>query len=157
MKFRTAYGERHRVQFATEGGSLTHQSMKAECDINNIMRKFEKTGVLEHRNRFEGNYGDFTGIPTDYHEAMNAVIAAGDMFLTLPAKVRRRFQNDPGNFLEFVSDPDNADELVKMGLATARDPEPVLEGDQDISHKKGASEAPSKPPAKPDEKSGKPE
>ena len=40
------------------------------------------------------------------------------MFLDLPAKVRDRFKNDPGQFLEFATDPSNVDELVKMGLAT---------------------------------------
>lgn len=118
--FRTAYGPRNRVQTVIEGKSLTHQSFKAECDINRIMQKWQKTGVLEHRNTFMGQYGDFTNVPADYHSAMSAVIEAQDMFLTLPSSVRKRFANDPGNFLQFVSDPDNKEEMVKLGLAEKR-------------------------------------
>lgn len=118
-KFNTAYGKRTPVRFTCDPVSLTHQSEKNSCDINEIMKKFEKTGILEHRNSFEGQYGDFTGLPQDYHESMNAVIAAEEMFTTLPSRIRRRFANDPGNFLDFVANPDNAKELVKMGLAEA--------------------------------------
>lgn len=39
-------------------------------------------------------------------------------FMTLPASVRERFANDPGEFLKFAEDPANLDEMVDMGLAT---------------------------------------
>lgn len=143
MDFITAYGPKKRVIFNTAGPSLTHQSMKKECDINGIMARFEKTGILEHRNRFEGSYGDFTQTPNDYHESMNAVIAANDMFMTLPAKIRKRFQNDPGAYLDFVTDPDNIDEMVKLGLATKRPQEAVIDDPDPTPQKKpnGPSEA----------------
>lgn len=111
--------ERNRVQFSTTGVSLTHQSMKRECDINAIMSKWQKTGILEHRNNYQGQYGDFTNTPQDYQESMNQVLAAQEMFESLPSSVRRRFGNDPGAFLDFVADPDNLDEMKKMGLTKA--------------------------------------
>lgn len=120
MKFRTAYDQSKRYPFATKGKSMTHQSMSPECDINSIMKKYERTGILEHRNNFQGAYADFTDTPSDYHESMNSVIAADEMFLSLPATLRRRFHNDPGNFIDFVGNPDNRDELVRLGLATPR-------------------------------------
>jgi phage internal scaffolding protein len=148
------YDRHDRVTFSTTGPSLTHQSMMAETEINSIMKKFEKTGVLEHRNTFEGKYGDFIDIPMDYHESMNAVIRANDMFATLPSKTRRRFGNDPGQFLEFVGDPKNASEMVALGLAEAR-PTPVIDND-DLTPPKLAtpSKEASKPP-KSDENSSK--
>jgi len=100
--------------------------MAPECDINTIMKKYEKTGVLEHRNTFEGQYGDFTDAPEDYHASMNAVIEADEMFQTLPAAMRRRFHNDPGAFIDFVGNPENQDELIKLGLAKAP-PEDVID------------------------------
>ena len=118
-KFQTAYGKHKRVPFETSGPSLTHQGNAAECDINYIMQKYEKTGVLEHKNKYEGQYGDFTNVPQDYHESMNAVLAANDMFMSLPSKIRRRFSNDAGQFLEFVSDQNNQSEMIEMGLASA--------------------------------------
>jgi len=118
-KFQTAYGKHKRVSFETTGPSLTHQANAAECDINHIMQKYQKTGVLEHQNKFQGNYGDYTNVPQDYHESMNAVLAANDMFMSLPSKIRRRFSNDAGQFLEFVSDQKNQSEMIELGLASA--------------------------------------
>ncbi|AXL14640.1 internal scaffolding protein [Microviridae sp.] len=134
--------DRFRVQFATTGPSLTHQSMKDECDINRIMLKWQKTGVIDHAKTFQGQYADFTQVTGDYQEHMNAVIEANDMFLTLPATVRKKFDNDPGQFLEFVNDPDNLEDMVELGLATARqDPDPVIE-DPTPPKKPNASQKP---------------
>lgn len=93
------------------------QAFADECNINNIMERYAKYAVIDHVNRFEGNYGDFTGAPGDYQEAMAMVGKAQDMFLSLPSKIRRQFGNDPGAFLDFASNPENIDELRKMGLA----------------------------------------
>jgi phage internal scaffolding protein len=117
MIFKTAYGENPRVRFSTNGPSLTHQSMAPECDINTIMARWQKTGVLEHKNNFQGQYGDFTNIPDDYHQAMNAVLDAEEMFSSLPSGIRKKFGNDPGTFIDFAVDPSNIDSMVEMGLA----------------------------------------
>lgn len=113
-----------RMPQNTVGASVAIQSAKAECDINNIMRKFEKTGMVEHVRSVEGSYGDFTGFPQSYHDSLNQVLAAQQMFESIPAKVRKRFNNDPGEFLTFVENPDNIDECRKLGLAVAK-PEPA--------------------------------
>lgn len=119
MKIRKPYGARERVAFECQGLSLTKQVFKDECDVNRIMKRFEKTGLVEHLNRHQGDYGDFVNAP-DYHSALNAVRLADDMFMSLPAKLRQRFSNDPAEFLAFVDDPENADELIDLGLAKAR-------------------------------------
>lgn len=117
LPHKTAAGENPRVTFATVGETLTNTSHARECDINTIMAKYAKTGILEHRNTFEGQYGDFTDGPQDYQESMNQVLRAQEMFQTLPAQVRKRFGNDPASFLEFVSDPNSRNELYALGLA----------------------------------------
>lgn len=122
MKFRCAYDKHIRYGFETVGVSLTHQALSQECDINRIMAKYQKTGVIEHRNTFQGVYGDYTNAPMDYQESLNAVIEAEEMFNTLPALMRKRFQNDPGAFIDFVADPENKEELVRLGLAKAQTP-----------------------------------
>lgn len=94
--------------------SLTQQSFKDECDINNIMARFEATGVLPD-NPFEPRFGDTTMLP-DFHAAQNIIAQANETFAALPAKVRERFQNDPAQYLAFFSDADNHDEAVKLGL-----------------------------------------
>lgn len=153
IPFRTAYGEKFRQPFETTGPSRAHQSFKAECDINTIMQRYEKTGILEHRNNFQGQYGDFTDTPSDYQESLNIVLAADEMFSTLPAGVRRRFHNDAGAFIDFAGNPQNRDELVKLGLATPHDVQVEVKAAEGAAHrnsKKGGGEAAPKEPPKED-------
>ena len=96
------------------GASRTKQSFRDECDINNILRKFNVTGQLPIGS-VQPEYGDFSGV-TDYQSALNAVMAAQDSFLQLPAKVRSKFNNDPALFVDFASDEANKDEMKALGL-----------------------------------------
>jgi len=94
--------------------SRTQQSFRDECDINTILKRFNVTGQLPVGS-VQPQYGDFSGI-TDYQSALNAVMAAQDSFLALPAKLRARFDNDPALFVDFASDEANKDEMKALGL-----------------------------------------
>lgn len=94
--------------------SLTKQSFRDECDINTILKRFNVTGQLP-LGSVQPQYGDFSGI-TDYQSALNAVMAAQDSFLALPAKIRTRFDNDPALFVDWASDEANRDEMKALGL-----------------------------------------
>ena len=134
------YREHDRVYTPIDGESLTESYHKDDCDINRIMKKFETTGVIEHARQFGGQYGDFMGAG-DYHAAMNSILAAQEMFDTVPAKLRARFGNDPAAFLEFVQDPENADQLVELGLANPAAQESAPEKPKKSSRKpKGKEE-----------------
>ena len=100
--------------------SLAQQHAKDESDINTIVRRFGLTGELPQGVRMP-QYGDFTGA-TDYHSALNAVIAADAAFMQLPADLRTRFNNDAGAFVDFCADDRNRDEAVKLGLVPAKEP-----------------------------------
>lgn len=119
MKFVTAYGSHDASKFGKsfDEPSLTHQSMSDACDINNIMKRYEKTGMLEHVAQHNGDYGDFTDAE-DYHASLLKVSEAQEMFASLPAQIRARFENEPANFLSFVDDPANRSEMARMGLLT---------------------------------------
>jgi len=97
-----------------EDASLAQQQFKEECDINTIMAKFAVTGLLPDQ-PLSPRYGDFTGI-NDYHTALNQVIAAEDEFMTLPAHIRARFENDPAQLINFLENEENKEEAVKLGL-----------------------------------------
>lgn len=114
-KFRSAYSPPVRVVAAGGGVSLTKQSFKNETDINRIIGKYRRTGLIDHVNRYQGRYSDLSN-PVDYQTALNVLIAADDAFSSLPSDVRKKFSNSPHEFLTFVSDPANADALVDMGL-----------------------------------------
>ncbi|AXL14761.1 internal scaffolding protein [Microviridae sp.] len=97
--------------------SITKQSFKDECDINKIMAKFQKTGAMTHFAKHAPQYGDAT--PCEYQDALNVVANANTMFEELPATIRDKFENDPKQFLDFVQDEKNADEMVELGLKSA--------------------------------------
>lgn len=88
-----------------------------DCDINTIVRRFGLTGKMPVMPDM-GQVGDFTDV-VDFHSAMNRVTAAREEFMLLPAHVRERFGNDPGNVLAFLEDEKNRDEAVKLGLVPA--------------------------------------
>lgn len=102
--------------------SRTKQEFTEECDINYIMKRFINSGydptVLPLPSR-PGRYGDFTDMPDSYHAALNYVADTKSEFMKLPAELRSRFDNDPQLFLNFVMDPANSDELIRLGLAEA--------------------------------------
>ncbi len=100
--------------FCCDEPSLAQQQFKEETDINEIVRRFGITGELPSGVRAP-QYGDFTGV-YDYHSALNAVIAAENAFMAMPAEIRTRFDNDPAKFVDFCSDESNREEAVKLGL-----------------------------------------
>lgn len=113
---RKPYDKPYRVRTFFEGESLTNQADKKACDINNILKKAERTGVIEHLNAHAGQYGDFT-TAEDYKASLDQILNAQDMFMSLPSNIRKKFDNDPAEFLAFVDDPANQEEMVSLGLA----------------------------------------
>lgn len=97
------------------GPTRTVQSLANDTDINNIMKRFMKTGELTHISEALGAYRDISGIP-DLHEALNIVTEAQSMFNELPGEVRALVGHDVGNFLPWIDDPDNLVEAIDHGL-----------------------------------------
>ena len=95
--------------------SMTKQSFKDECNINKIMAKFQKLGAITHYAKHAPTYGDATH--TELHDALNIVAEANTMFEELPSLLRKKFDNDPEKFLEFVNNDKNLEEMRELGLA----------------------------------------
>lgn len=105
-----------------EGGRvMTKQSMAAESDVNQIVSRHVAHG-LPFLPDGRARYGDFSSYGS-YHDSLDAVRAAEDEFLKLPAAVREHCQNDVGRFLELVFDPSRRAELEKLGLVEGAAPE----------------------------------
>lgn len=116
------YRPHKRAAIVCSGGR-TRQEFAEECDINVIMRRYQTHGLLPPNGR-QMQYGDFVDMP-DFLDAMNTVARANEAFAALPAHVRKRFSNDPAEFCDFVSDPENIDEVRKLGLAKAPEKGPA--------------------------------
>lgn len=114
VTFVTAYAPKFRVRTEISAPSRTKQAFKDECDINKILSRYLKTGILDFTARNEPRYGDCTGL--EYQSAMNTVAAARSLFAELPAAIRNRFENEPALFLDFVQDEKNREEATQMGL-----------------------------------------
>lgn len=123
-----------------EIGSMAKQAFADECDINLIMARYEKTGVIDHVNRRAPVFDDFTDV-VDYQTALNVVSEAEGMFADLSARVRARFDNDPAKLLEFVQDPANVEEARSLGLLKPVEELPVAPPPPPVP------EPPSPPPA----------
>jgi len=97
------------------GPGLTKQSMAKDTDINLIMAKYQRTGLVSFVNENQGEYMEAPEM--DFHQAIDYIAKSKELFEEMPSNLRKRFNNDPGEFLDFVHDANNADEMVKLGLA----------------------------------------
>lgn len=93
---------------------FTEQNHKKECDINLIIDKYDKHGVIKHVSAFEGEFGDMTGL--DFKKMQDKIANANSHFNNLPWEIRERFSNDPRYLLQFMEDPNNRSEAIKLGL-----------------------------------------
>ena len=69
-------------------------------------------------NRQVPQWGDVSSVP-DLMQALQEIEAAKTAFMSLDAKVRREFDNDPLRFVEFAQDGANAAKLREWGLPFA--------------------------------------
>lgn len=112
---RTRY-DRLDVSITFKGPGLTKQSFKDECDVNNIVAKYQKTGAITHFAKHAPQYDFCTG--HDLKESIEIVNQANEMFAELPSAVRKLCNNDPAEFLQFVQDPANAAQMSDLGLSS---------------------------------------
>lgn len=104
--------------------SRTKQSFAKEADINHIMARYMKTGILVDP-ALAGSarrpmYGDFTS-SSDFLEIQNSLARVRSVFDQLPASVRAEFSNDAALMLDFISDPANLDRAISLGLLAESD------------------------------------
>lgn len=133
--FRAAYGPRARVGLdvsAETTGTNVKQSFRDEVDVNQIIVRFRTTGVLP-QGTVQPLYLDVAEFPS-YQEALERVRAGTEYFMSLPAEQREDFRNDPALFMDWVTNPANAEEAAKRygvnpvvadPAAGTVDPEPV--------------------------------
>lgn len=138
-----------RCVYHTEGPTLTRQEFADECDINSIMARYEGHVIGGPGNLApqEPRYFDYAAAPQTLLEFLTFMQEADAQFMSLPAQVRREFDNDPKLFVDFASDPENLDQMRTWGLAPpAKPPEPAKPAEP-ATASPGAGGAPAAAPA----------
>lgn len=96
----------------------TQQHFRDEVNINSIIQRYKKTGVLGDPSRQslarKALYGDFTAL--DFFQAQNMIAGAQQAFMSLPATIRKRFNNDPGEIIAFLENDENRKEAEELGI-----------------------------------------
>lgn len=100
------------------GESKTDQSYKEMTSVKSQVKKAEMKGLLRANNKFEGEMDDFPDY--DFQGAAFMMAKAKSMYESLPSSIRNRF-SAPEHFMEFANNPNNQQEMIKMGLSKAMD------------------------------------
>lgn len=103
--------------------SMARQEFAEECDINSLMKRYEghatggPSGLQMMGDPSKMFYADFTIMPSSLQEFHSFMDTAQAAFMSLPAVVRKEFDNDATMFVDFASDADNLAQMRTWGLA----------------------------------------
>lgn len=124
MKFHTLFDPPPSPRRSVGGRSMTHQEFAAECDINTIVAR-AGAGLVQLSRPAGPLFTDISDVPDNYQECVEMLMAAEDQFASLPASMRERFGNDPGQLLDFLGNESNREEAIRLGLLAAPSVEPA--------------------------------
>lgn len=117
------YGEYDRAPWSgtvCPEKTMTRQSEADACDVNRIMARYVKTGVLPQGSG-AGFYADVTEAG-DFMVMQEKVAQVCKAFSLLDAPVRQRFENDPALWLDYLGSPEGQAEVSKAVAAEAAVP-----------------------------------
>lgn len=98
------------------GKSKTLKSEAKKCDINTIMKKYYKTGIMPgEENKKRMFFADVSGVD-NLQDALATADKSRASFMLLPAEIRSKFDNDPIKLAQFLSKDENAKEAFELGL-----------------------------------------
>jgi len=124
MKFRSMYDDKQKqatqesaIFTDPETAKYAQQSDKDSCDINKIVDRYLKTGLMPEPAR-QAFYMDITELQdaNAYQTALNQVNAANKAFNALPAHIRGMFGNDPKAFVDAMDKKQFTKEMADAGL-----------------------------------------
>lgn len=119
-----------KVVTVNDQPSMTDQSFEQETNANFIVRKFNKTRDVSLLKQRAGQYADVSEIG-DLGDALMKIQYAKDSFATLPATLRKKFDNDPQEFINYLNNSENDQEAIELGLKIKKDVPVVPQPDVD--------------------------
>ena len=97
--------------------SRTQQHFKDDADIHTIIDRYTRTGLYYdplNPPTIQPQFGDYTNV--DYVNLQNTIAKVNNDFSLLPSEIRRKFNDNPAILLDFLANPENKDEAIKIGL-----------------------------------------
>lgn len=124
-KFFTNYSRPPQVGFSSKEPSKTLQQFKDEADINVLIARYAKTGfyynpLVQGTAKRVPQFEDFSELG-DFREQQQRILDVYRMFEGMPSKIREMFGHNPAAFVDFVGDPKNEAQCVKLGILKARE------------------------------------
>jgi len=93
--------------------SMTKQSFKGECDMENILARFRSTGLLP-----QGKTPVYGDEPADWQSTQFALAEAQSLFEQLPRDIRTKYQTIGGIF-DALQDEHRLHEMEAEGILSA--------------------------------------
>lgn len=114
---------RTRVQTVIQGKSKTQTSHEVGANINNIVKRYTKTG------KYTTGFGENSQVPTfghwesgeNYHQVQCRIAHVKSEFAQLPAQVRSKYKNRPEVCIDFLASlkPNELTEEMNQNLLEA--------------------------------------
>lgn len=155
--------------------SRVSRTIQSDAEVGNINAMAAKYFKQRLKGNPDGRQPMFIDVPSEsFHEMLNKVTAIQETFRRIPARLRARFANSPAVLMDWLKDPQNRVEAVRMGLIN--DPEIAAQLQQaafqasqeaarrqaddpfdqvDLVDEADKADSPVKPGSKPPQKGGK--
>lgn len=121
VNFVTRYGLKNVKNFRSNKPSMTQQQFKNECDINHIIKRYNKdpqlwaTLINNAKDINSPSFADFTDVG-DFRHAMDKVSQIGEFFASIPSEVRARYNQNPELLFAAMHDPSQWQYLAEKGV-----------------------------------------
>lgn len=110
---RVENGKRSLVVTGKENLKDFIEASKNETLISNIMKRFEQ-GDVNALSRVQGFYGDVTTMPSNLADAQKVLINLENQFNSLPADIKKKFDNSFDKYVQDVSSVKSVDEFNNL-------------------------------------------
>lgn len=128
--------ERRLTDIVNDDPSMTQQGLAADTDINTIVKRFRLGEIPMPEPLGPEYYADIANLP-DLRAILEYQRDYKNQFMDLPAEIRTRFRNDPAEMWDFVANPHNAAEAIRLGIlkdtTPPADTPPLTDGDRSAS------------------------
>jgi len=129
-------------------GPGAKQSMKDECDVNKIVERFQKSGLISHLGAGVPAFVDVSELG-DYRSVIEQVRSVEAYFAGLPAKVRSVFKNDARSFMDYLETAPTVQDLEEVGLDAIEGRLSAIEDRPPVEEPEAPPESPAAPEVAP--------